>query len=50
MTNHVRGGQASVGGWNPAGLAPGDYIIRILAADFAGNQALAGRDLPISVR
>ena len=50
VTNHVRGGQASVGGWNPAGLAPGDYIIRILAADFAGNQALAGRDLPISVR
>jgi hypothetical protein len=39
-----------VGGWNPATLPPGDYFIRIFAADFAGNQALAGRDLRLSVR
>lgn len=50
VTNRVRGGQAEVGGWRPAGLKPGDYTIRILAADYAGNQALAGRDLQITVR
>jgi hypothetical protein len=50
VTNHIRGGVASVGGWDPATLPPGDYTIRIFAADYAGNQALAGRDLAISVR
>ncbi len=50
VTNRVQGGHARVGGWNPGSLAPGDYVIRILAADHAGNQALAGRDLPITVR
>ena len=51
VTNHVRGGHASVGGWDPATLSPGAYIIRIFAADYAGNQATAGRDLRgISIR
>ncbi|MDO7843892.1 hypothetical protein [Sphingomonas immobilis] len=50
VTNRVRGGKAEAGSWNPAGLAPGDYIIRIFAADFAGNQAVANRDLPITIR
>jgi hypothetical protein len=50
VTNHIRGGVASAGGWDPATLPPGDYTIRIFAADYAGNQALAGRDLAISVR
>jgi sugar lactone lactonase YvrE len=50
VTNRVRHGSAEVGGWRPTGLKPGDYIIRILAADYAGNQALANRDLPITIR
>jgi hypothetical protein len=50
VTNRVRDGRAETVGWHPADLAPGDYTVRILAADYAGNEAIAGRDLPISVR
>jgi len=50
VTNSVRDGRAAAGSWDPAPLAPGDYTIRILAADFAGNEALAGRDLAITVQ
>ncbi len=50
VTNTVRDGMASSGAWDPAPLAPGDYTIRIFAADFAGNAALAGRDLAITVQ
>lgn len=50
VTNRLRDGHTETGGWNPAELTPGDYTVRILAADYAGNQAMAGRDLPISVR
>ncbi|RJG08246.1 gluconolaconase [Massilia cavernae] len=49
VTNTVRDGAARKGGWDPAGLAPGAYTIRILAADYAGNIAAAGRDLAILV-
>ena len=49
VTNVVRDGAARRGSWNPAALAPGDYTIRIFAADYAGNEAVAGRDLPITV-
>jgi len=50
VTSHVRGGQATPGAWVPAELPPGDYIVRIFAADYAGNLALERRDLPIAVR
>lgn len=49
VTNTVRDGVARTGGWDPAALAPGDYLIRIIAADYVGNEALNGRDLPITV-
>ena len=49
VTNVVRDGAAKTGSWNPAALAPGAYVVRIYAADFAGNVALAGRDLPITL-
>ncbi|WP_229421721.1 NHL repeat-containing protein [Massilia aquatica] len=49
VTNTVRDGVAKSGGWDPAALAPGDYVIRIFAADYAGNEALSGRELPITV-
>lgn len=50
VTNVVRDGAASEGSWDPAALAPGDYTIRILAADYAGNEATGGRDLAITVQ
>ena len=50
VTNHVRGGQATPGAWRPADLPAGDYILRIYAADYAGNVAVNHRDLPIAVR
>jgi len=50
VTNTVRDGAAKEGSWDPAALAPGDYTIRIHAADFAGNVAVGGRDLPITVQ
>lgn len=50
VSNRVRGGRAEAVGWSPADLAPGDYTVRIFAADFAGNVAVKGRDLPIGIR
>jgi len=50
VTNVVRNGRANPGGWNPADVGPGNYTIRIHAADRAGNAATAGRDLPITIR
>jgi hypothetical protein len=35
--------------WDPAGLAPGQYIVRVFVTDAAGNTATAGRDVPIVV-
>jgi sugar lactone lactonase YvrE len=50
VSNVVRHGRAERGGWNPAGLAPGDYVVRVYAADWAGNVAAAGRDLAVTIR
>ncbi len=47
VTNVVRDGRAETGSWHAAALPRGDYVIRILAADYAGNVATAGRDLPV---
>ena len=30
-------------------LPPGDYIVRVRAADFSGNIAMAHRDLPVTI-
>lgn len=49
LTNRMIGGVALPGSWHVAELAPGDYVLRILAADYAGNVAMQGRDLPITV-
>ncbi len=48
-TNIVRHGLASQGVWDASQLPAGDYTLRIIAADFNGNEATAGRDLAITV-
>ncbi len=49
ITNRVRDGLAARAAWDTAGIAAGNYILRIVALDYAGNAAGAGRDLPISL-
>jgi sugar lactone lactonase YvrE len=49
VTNTVRDGRAAVGLWRTSELPPGDYTLRIIAADYAGNEATSGRDVAIVV-
>jgi DNA-binding beta-propeller fold protein YncE len=49
VNNRLQDGQAVPGSWKVAALAPGDYILRIYAADYAGQVATEGRDLAITV-
>ena len=49
VNNTLRGGLALAGSWKVGDLAPGDYLLRIHAADYAGQVALDGRDLAITV-
>jgi sugar lactone lactonase YvrE len=49
VTNTVRDGQARRGLWDTSELPPGDYVLRVIAADFSGNEATANRDLPITI-
>lgn len=49
VTNTLREGIASVGTWDTSTLPPGDYTLRILAADIRGNQAVTNRDVAITV-
>ena len=42
-------GRAVAGAWDPGGVEPGDYIIRVIARDFSGNEAIAGRDVAVTV-
>jgi hypothetical protein len=48
-TNIVRHGYAARSTWNAAGLPAGDYTLRIIAADYNGNEATDGRDLEIRI-
>ncbi|MCH8623069.1 gluconolaconase [Undibacterium sp. TS12] len=48
-TNTVRDGVAKQGNWDVSKLVAGDYILRIHAADFAGNVARDKRDLAFRV-
>jgi hypothetical protein len=48
-TNIVRHGRAARSTWNAAELPPGDYTLRIIAADYQGNEATAGRDVEITI-
>jgi hypothetical protein len=49
VTNVVRDGRAHSDTWRSSELPPGDYILRIIAADYNGNEARTGRDVAITV-
>ena len=49
LTNTVRDGRAVRGLWDTSELPPGDYILRVVAADFSGNEAEEGRDVPVTI-
>ena len=49
VTNTVRDGRAARGVWDTSQLPKGEYILRIIAADFSGNEAQEGRDVQVSV-
>ncbi len=50
ITNTVRDGRAERGTWDTSRLPKGDYVLRIIAADYSGNEAQKGRDLNITIR
>jgi sugar lactone lactonase YvrE len=50
VTNTVRDGKAAPGVWDTSQLAKGDYVLRIIAADYSGNEAQQGRDVLITVQ
>lgn len=49
LNNTLLDGKASPGSWKVDALTPGDYLLRIYAADYAGQVATERRDLAITV-
>jgi sugar lactone lactonase YvrE len=50
VTNTVRDGQVARGVWDTSQLPAGDYVLRIIAADFSGNEAQQGRDILVTLK
>jgi len=49
LDSHLRDGEVKTGSWNVGNLAPGEYVLRVYAADYAGQVALEGRDLALVI-
>jgi hypothetical protein len=49
VTNWMRNGVATEDFWNADELPPGNYTVRVLVSDVAGNEAREGRDVPVTV-
>ena len=49
VTNRLMDGETATGMWDTSLLSPGDYILRVLAADIKGNEAVANRDVAITI-
>ncbi|UTY59910.1 gluconolaconase [Massilia sp. erpn] len=49
LNNTLSDGQITPGMWKVADIAPGQYTLRILASDYAGNVATTGRDLRVTI-
>jgi len=50
VTSTVKDGIAKAGAWNTSELPAGDYILRIIAADYSGNEAHNNRDVMLTVK
>jgi len=50
VTNSIRDGRGTPGVWDTTSLPKGNYLLRILAADYSGNEAQQGRDLLIAIK
>ena len=46
VTNTVRHGDAQPGWWDTTALPPGDYVVRVIVRDRAGNAA--AQDLKVT--
>ena len=49
VTNTLRDGVATPGVWDTAQLPPGNYTLRVYAADIHGNVARARRDVAVTI-
>ncbi|MBD8541315.1 gluconolaconase [Oxalobacteraceae sp. CFBP 8761] len=49
LNNRLRDGRIETGSWRIADLAPGEYLLRIHAADYAGQVAQNSRDLAFEI-
>ncbi|MEH6436175.1 NHL repeat-containing protein [Massilia sp. DD77] len=49
VNNRLHDGEVEAGSWKVGALTPGNYTLRIHAADYAGQVALQGRDLALVV-
>lgn len=49
LHSRLQDGQVETGSWQLGNIAPGEYILRIYAADYAGQVALEGRDLSLVI-
>jgi sugar lactone lactonase YvrE len=49
VTDSFHDGVATPGLWDTTSLPPGDYIVRVWAADFSGNTALMNRDVAVTI-
>ena len=50
VTNDVRDGRVIQSAWDTSKLPKGDYVLRIIARDFSGNEAQKDRDVLLTVR
>lgn len=49
LLSRLEHGEVRPGRWQVSELAPGNFTLRIYAADYAGNTATSNRDLPITI-
>jgi hypothetical protein len=49
VTNTVKDGRATPGVWDTSQLPKGDYVLRMIAADYSGNEAQEGRDVLVRI-
>ena len=50
VTNYVRDGRVIQSAWDTSQLPKGDYVLRIIAADFSGNEVRDGRDVLVTLK